>query len=70
MPLSRDQTSDPCLVLPPSESQAIDALRSRALFEAVSSPLVEACPALKAREPALAQASPSAEPCEHYARTH
>ncbi|WP_434604383.1 hypothetical protein [Pseudomonas sp. R1-7] len=67
MPLSRDQTSDPCLFLSPSGRQATGSLREWMLFEAASSAPVQTSPALEAREPALTQAPPPAERCEHYA---
>ncbi|KHK66129.1 MULTISPECIES: hypothetical protein [Pseudomonas] len=67
MPLSRDQTSDPCLFLPPSGRRAVGALRKWMLFEAASNAPVQTSPALGAREPASPKAPPPAELCEHYA---
>jgi hypothetical protein len=67
MPLSRDQITDPCLVLTPSEHQVMRPPRGWAVLEALPGLLAGTCFALNARTLASTQTLSFAELCKHYA---
>ncbi|QXI55380.1 hypothetical protein [Pseudomonas alvandae] len=67
MPLSRDQITDPCLVLTPSERQVMRPPRDQAVLEALPGLLAGTWFAFNARKLASTQTLSFAEPCKHYA---